>query len=138
MGSNGFEGNGAERIAAIRRYRRLMWVAIGVGVLGFLGLDELGYPFAGLAVYWAGVIAFAGIWKGTSVQLFDERDAALERRTSHATLKLVGGLGLLAFTTLVVLGETTVEVPDLVWGAYLGYSALFLLWGGVYTVLRYR
>jgi hypothetical protein len=138
MSSNGYEGGGADHIAAIRRYRRLMWVAIGAGVLGFLGLDELGYPLAGLAVYWTGVVAFAAIWKGTEVQLFDERDAALERQTSHTTLKLVGVLGLLAFTSLVALGETAIEVPDVVWGAYLGYSALFLLWGVVYTVLRYR
>jgi len=133
------EPAGANHLAKVRRYRRLMYASILVGVVGFLVADEFGYSLVGLAVYWAGIVAFLGIWKGTSVTLFDERDTALERRTSHATIGVVGVVGVLTFTSLVVLGETTtVEVPDPVWTLYLGYAALFGLWGAVYTVLKYR
>jgi len=135
----GASADGTDRLAKIRRYRRLMYASILVGVAGFIAGDELGYPLAGLAVYWAGILSFFGIWKGTSVTLFDERDAALERRASHATIAIVGVIGVLSFTSLVVVGEmATVEVPDLVWNLYLGYAALFALWGAVYTVLKYR
>jgi uncharacterized membrane protein len=134
-----YDADGTNRLARIRRYRRLMYASVLVGVLGFLALDELGYALAGLGVYWAGIVAFLAVWKGTSVTLFDERDTALERRASHATIGVVGALGVLTFTSLVVLGETTtVEVPDAVWTLYLGYAALFVLWGAVYTVLKYR
>ena len=134
-----YDADGANHLAKIRRYRRLMYASILVGVVGFLALDEVGYSLAGLAVYWAGIASFFGIWKGTSVTLYDERDTALERRASHATIGVVGVLGVLTFTSLVVLGETTTtEVPEFVWTLYLGYAALFVLWGAVYTVLKYR
>jgi len=133
------EPAGADHLATIRRYRRLMYASILVGVGAFLLADWLGYSLVGLAVYWAGIVAFFAIWKGTSVTLFDERDTALERRASHATVGIVGVLGVLTFTSMVVLGETTtVEIPDAVWTLYLGYAGLFALWGAVYTVLKYR
>lgn len=137
MSEYGADGTG--RLAKIRRYRRLMYASILVGVVGFLVADELGYSLAGLAVYWAGIVSFFAIWKGTSVTLFDERDTALERRASHATIGVVGVVGVLTFTSLVALSElATVEIPAFVWTLYLGYAGLFVLWGAVYTVLKYR
>jgi uncharacterized membrane protein len=116
-----------------------MYGSILVGVAGFVGGGELGYPLVGLAVYWAGVLGFVAIWKGTSVQLFDERDAALDRRASHVTLQIAGAVGILTMTTLVVLeNATAVMVGERVWGGFLALSALFVLYGVVYTVIRYR
>jgi len=127
------------RLAKRRRYRRLMYASILVGVVGFVVADELGYQLVGLAVYWVGILAFVGIWKGTAIALFDERDVDLERRTSLLTLKIAGGLGVLWMSVLVVLNATTtVDIPDRVWGGFLTLSGLFVLYGAVYLILRYR
>jgi uncharacterized membrane protein len=134
----GTEPNGTRRLHRIRRYRQLMYASIGVGVLGFLVGDSLGYPLVGLVVYWTGILGFLAVWKGTSVELFDERDAALERRASHRTLQIAAVVGLLTMTGLVVTENTGGEVTPLVWGGFLALSTLFVLFGVVYTVLRYR
>lgn len=134
-----YDATGAGRLEKVRRYRRLMVLAVVAGVIGFAVADELGYPLVGLGVYWVGVLAFLAIWKGTSVTLFDERDASLERRASLVTLQVAAFALVLALTTLVVVNETTTtEIPERVWGAYLGISALFVVFGIVYLVLRYK
>jgi uncharacterized membrane protein len=116
-----------------------MYAAVLGGVLGFIGAVELGYQLVGLAVYWGGILTFVGIWKGTSVQIFDERDVSLERRTSLLTFQIAGIVGVLWMSTLVVLNTaTTVEVPARVRGGFLTLSGLFVLYGVVYLVLRYH
>jgi uncharacterized membrane protein len=73
------------------------------------------------------------------VTLFDERDAALERRASHVTLQVAGVVGVLTMTSMVVLEEaTTTGVSERVWGGFLALSGLFVLYGVVYLFLRYR
>lgn len=127
------------QIAKRRRYRRLMYGSVLVGVIAFVAADELGYELVGLAVYWIGILAFVGLWKGTSIQLFDERDVDLERRTSLLTLKIAAVLGVLWMSTMVVLNAaTTITIPERVWGGFLTLSGLFVLYGGVYLFLRYR
>jgi uncharacterized membrane protein len=115
-----------------------MYASVAVGVVGFLLADELGYSLVGLGLYWAGLVAFVGIWKETSVSLFDERDAALERRASHLTLQIAAVVGFVVMTALVVIEEVGGGAPELVWGGFLALSGLFVLFGVVYTVLRYR
>lgn len=131
--------SGYARLAKRRRYRRLMYASILVGVVGFVVADELGYQLIGLAVYWVGILAFVGIWKRTAIELFDERDVDLERRTSLLTLKISGVVGVLWMSVLVVLNaSTTVDIPERVWGGFLTLSGLFVLYGAVYLFLRYR
>ena len=133
------ETPGVNRLAKQRRYRRFMYAAVLGGVLSFIGAVELGYQLVGLAVYWIGILTFVGIWKGTSVQLFDERDVSLERRASLLTFKIAGVVGVLWMSALVVVNTTTnVEVPDRVSGGFLTLSGLFVLYGVVYLVLRYQ
>ncbi|MFB6073077.1 MAG: DUF2178 domain-containing protein [Halobacterium sp.] len=116
-----------------------MYAAVGAGVLGFLAGVELDYPLVGLGVYWLGIGAFLAVWKGTSVELYDERDHELERRASLTTLQIAGVAVLAALTGMVVVEEaTTNEVPTLVVGGFLALSALFLLYGAVCVVYRYR
>lgn len=130
---------GRTRLAKQRRYRRLMYGSLLGGVVGFILADELGYQLVGLAVYWIGILAFVGIWKGTSVQLFDERDVSLERSASLLTLKIAGVVGVLWMSTMVVVNAaTTVDIPDRVWGGFLTLSGLFVLYGVIYLVLRYQ
>lgn len=131
--------SGYARLAKRRRYRRLMYASSLVGVVGFVVADELGYQLVGLAVYWVGILAFVGIWKGTAIELFDERDVDLERRTSLLTLKIAGVVGVLWMSVMVVLNATTtVDIPERVWGGFLTLSGLFVLYGAVYLILRYR
>jgi len=122
-----------------RRYRRLLYASILAGVLGFILADNLGYQLIGLAVYWTGILAFAGLWKGTDVTLFDERDVALERRTSLLTLQVAAVVGLFWMSAIVVLdGTTTADIPDRVSGGFLTLSGLFVLYGVIYLGLRYK
>ena len=139
VSTNDHEPAETGRLAAVRRYRRLMYGCIGVGVGGFLAAVELDFPLVGLAVYWAGILAFFGVWKGTSVTLYDERDLDLERRASLLTLQIAGAVGLLSMTTLVVADQMpSVAVPERAVGGFLTTSALFVVYGVVYTVVRYR
>lgn len=109
------------------------------GVLGFVIAVEVGYQLVGLAVYWVGILVFVGIWKGTSVQIFDERDVSLERSASLLTLKIAGVVGVLWMSALVVVNTATaVEVPDRISGGFLTLSGLFILYGTVYLALRYK
>jgi len=116
-----------------------MYASILVGVVGFVVADEFGYQLVGLAVYWIGILAFVGIWKGTAIELFDERDVDLERRTSLLTLQIAAVVGVLWMSTMVVLNTvTTMDIPDRVLGGFLTLSGLFVLYGAVYLALRYR
>ena len=131
--------DGTDRLAKIRRYRRLMYASILVGVAGFVVGVEFDYPLVGLAVYWAGILGFFVVWRGSSVELFDERDADLERRASHLTVQVAGIVGVLTMTTLVVLGEATdVAVPREVWGGFLALSGQFLVFGIAYGYVKRR
>jgi len=123
----------------IRFYRRLLYGFLAVGVVGFLVVETLGYPLVAVALYWGGLLGMLGVKFGTSVQLFDERDRALERRASNLTLYLVGGALIIAAPAVFALEATgRYEVSPAVSGALLGFSAMFLLFGAVYLAVRYR
>lgn len=119
-------------------YRKLMVGVVVGAVVVALGLRQFGFPLVGEGVYWLGILSFFAIWRGTSMQLFDERDAALERRASHATLLLVGAvlvLGASAARTVTYLGWY--EVPTIVSGVLYGYVGLFVAWAAVYLWFRF-
>lgn len=127
-----------ERLSKVRRYRRLFVGCLVVAVGGFLVGSNLGYPLVGVGVYWAGVLGMLAVWKGTSLQVFDERERALDRRASHVTLT-IAGLALIAGAPgQVVLSELGYELSPLVEGALWGLTAQFAVFGVVYVWLRYR
>lgn len=115
-------------VARRRRYRRLLFGAVGVGVVAGLGLRLLDYPIAGEAVYWLGVLAFLAVWRLSPVRLFDERDEELELRASRLTMTaaavvlVVGASGARLVTHLGVY-----DVPAFVSGVLYGYVGLFVL-----------
>ena len=130
---------GTERIATIRRYRRLMYGSVVVGSLGLVAASRFGYHLLGVGVYWAGVAAFFAIWCGTSVQLFDERDAAIERRASLRTLQVVAAVGIVGIPSAVALAELGhYEMPRELAGAIYGYVGLFAVFAVTYGWTRYR
>jgi uncharacterized membrane protein len=121
-----------------RRYRRLMYLAVIAGVIGFVGASELGYPIVGVATYWLGILAFVGIWKGTSVSVQDERDCDLERRASHVTLLASGFVGILVFPALVALEAATSFTPPAFVDTALGVLvALYATFGVAYGWFKY-
>ena len=131
--------NGRRRLDRIRRYRRLMTGSILVGVVGFLAALQLERPLVGLAVYWVGIVGFVGIWKGASVQLYDERDASLERRASQLTMQVVAVIAILLMAVLVIVEATdAMEVPPRVVGGFLTLSGMGFLYGASYLFIRYR
>lgn len=120
-----------------RTYRRLMILAVLAGTLGFMALYDFGYPLVGVGVYWLGFLAFIGIWRGTSLKLFDERDCDLERRASHVTLTVVALAGILGWPTVEILDQTVGYTPPPEFdGMLLGYAAMFGVFGVVYAGMR--
>lgn len=128
-----------DRLARVKRYRRLMNACLLVGIVGFLAALHVDYPLVGVGVYWTAFLAFLGVWKGTSPDLFDERDRAIERTAGAFTLTafsfvvIFGGPGLMALE----VSETFTAGPT-VRGALYGYAVLFGVFGLAYTILRYR
>lgn len=133
------ESDGHELLAKRQRYRRLFYASIAVAVGGFLAGIYLGYPLVGVTVYWAGILAMLGVWKGTALQLFDEREIALEERASRDSLNLLAFPLILVVPALSVLQEIgyfeiTPRLSGMIWGMLTPY----VVFGVVYAVYRYR
>jgi ABC-type arginine/histidine transport system permease subunit len=116
-----------------------MFGSIAVAVVIGIALRSLDYPLAGEAVYWAGIVAFLAIWRGTPVSLTDERDVALERRASQLTLTLSAViLAVGASAARVATYLDLYDVPTAVRGALYGYVSVFVLFAVSYLWVRYR
>ena len=132
-----------QSIRAGRPYRRLGFGILALGMVSLLVGLFVGRSFAGVAAYAAAVVAgFAVLFyvrfDGT-MALLDEREAALERRASHATFQLFGYLGLFAFVALFLLDASgTREMAEMEVTLLYVYSVLSLSWGAVYVALRIR
>lgn len=122
-----------------RFYRRLMGVCLVAGVLTYIVAIELGYVVIGTIIYWAGFLGMLGIWKMTEIELYDEREQQLELEA--------GGLTLTVFAFVLVLGAPGLaalesvgyyEGSPVLWGAMFGYAVLYLTFGVIYIVYRYR
>lgn len=126
-------------IAKRKRYRRLMFGLLLAGVVGFVAATNLDRPIVGVALYWLGIAGYVAVWKGTSVTLFDERDCALERRASVATLT-VSAIALITFAPAeVVLSEMEIyTAPPVFEGVLYTVSAQGLLFGVFYLWLRIK
>ncbi|NHN59877.1 DUF2178 domain-containing protein [Halorussus sp. JP-T4] len=117
-----------------------MWgfLAGGVG-LGLVLREVLGYPLVSEAVYWLGVLGFLAVAVGSSITLFDERDRALERRASQLTLTLLAPvLAVVASVGRLLPRFTDYALPAEVWYALYGVVAVYVAFGAVYGVLRFR
>jgi uncharacterized membrane protein len=122
-----------------RRTRRLMFGCIAAAVVSFIAVDALGFPVLAVALYWGGFLAFLGVWKFSDVQVYDERDAAIERRASMTTMGIAAIALIFGGPGLSVLDETGVyDSPALLDGAMFGLMCLFGVFAGAYVYHRYR
>jgi uncharacterized membrane protein len=125
-------------LADRRRDRRLFGGLIAAAMLSFLTLDLVGRPIVAVAAYWA-FVAGAIVVLYRSDAIMDERDAALERITSHRTIQVIGGGLLVLAPGIDALAEANVYAPPpLVDGVLLGWVAVFAVWGLAYGVTRLR
>lgn len=125
-------------LADRRRDRRLFGGLIAAAMLSFLTLDLVGQPIAAVAAYWT-FVAGAIIVLYRSDAIMDERDAALERITSHRAIQVIGGGLLVAGPGIDALAEANVyDAPPLVDGVILGWGVVFVVWGVAYGVTRLR
>ena len=129
-----------DRLSKQRLYRRLMLGFIVGGVAIALVLREfLEYPLVGEVVYWLGIVGFFAVWWLSPVELFDERDSALEQQASQITLYVIGAVLVVGATSARVLPRiSAIEIPDaVVYGLY-AYISVFVVWAIAYLSLRYR
>ena len=116
-----------------------MFGSVGSGVAAGLALRAAGYPLAGEVVYWFGIAGFLAVLFGAPVDLFDERDVAIERRASQLTIGVFAFVLVLGASTARLLPRVTdYAVPPAVHGALYGYVALFVVFGIVYGYVRSR
>lgn len=128
-----------QRIDRRKRYRRLMNGSLLVGIIGILAGSYLGQYLAGVLIYWTGFFGMLAIWQFSPVTLYDERDAALERKASYYTLGGLAIAGVLAIPGLVALEtEGVLTLPAGFDGAALLFVAVYALFAVIYIGLRLR
>jgi len=133
------ESSTTDWLSRRQRYRKLMLGAILGAVALSVLLRTFDYHFVGEAVFWLGLVAYGVVWKGTDVQVMDERDWALERRASLTAIQLAGAaliVGASAARLVPLLTDYT--VPAIVSGALYGYVGLFIAFGVAYVWHRRR
>lgn len=130
--------NAEDSLEQRARYRDLMNRLMGVGVAGGIvatvaavfapaGFADA-FLFAGVGVYYLGVLGYAVVWYRTGVRLFDEREARIERRTGQILMLLVTFVGIFGIPADVLLDVTgAVAVPTAVRGAIWGYGFLLVV-----------
>jgi len=126
-----------------QRYNRIIMTVFGIGILAFFAGMLIDRTLVGLVVYavacLSGVVALLYLHFVSSVPLGDERDRQLQDRASGAVINLFAFVGLPAIIGLYLLdGFTGYTIGPRLWGAIWAYAALYLTWGAVYTIYRYR
>ncbi|WP_162224571.1 DUF2178 domain-containing protein [Halorussus amylolyticus] len=126
-----------------RRYRKLIFGLIGVGIVSLLVGMTVEQSLAGLVVYavtvGGGVALTLYFEHLSSIPMQDERERELGERASSITFQLFGYLGLFGFVALLLLDATGQRALGSTAETLLyAYAVITLSWGGIYTVLRYR
>ncbi|UPM42989.1 DUF2178 domain-containing protein [Halocatena salina] len=116
-----------------------MNACISGGIVAYLAGVLSGYVTLGTIIYWAGFLGMVGIWRGTSIELYDEREQQIDREAAGLTLwvfsfvLVLGGPALFALETV-----GSYDMPPELWGAFYAYCVVYLVFGAIYTVHRKR
>lgn len=126
-----------------QRYNRIVTAVFAAGVLCFFIGMALDQYLVGLVVYsvagLSGVTALLYLRFVSPVRLADERQQRLHERASGALVTLVAMVGLPVVIGLYLFDATSYyAISPFLWGAISAVGGLYLLWGGIYAVLRYR
>lgn len=107
-------------------------VAVAASVFAPESISDL-FLFAGLGLAYLGFLGYIGIWLGTGVRLFDERERQIERRAGQIIMLIVITVTLFGLPADLVLDVTgAVAVPPVLRGVIWGYSALSFIMLFVY------
>lgn len=124
------------RFSTRKRYKRLSIASLLVGIVGLLVGSFLDQVVAGVLVYWAGFVGMIVAWRVSPVELYDERDTAIERRASDLTLSVFAIVFVAAAPGGVALEAAgVVELPPEFGGAMWTLFAIYVTFGVVYTYL---
>lgn len=126
-----------------QRYNRLITVVFAIGVAAFFVGMLANQTFAGLIVYavagLAGIASLLYLRFVSSVELADERSRRLHERTSGTVITLVAFVTLPIVIGLYLLDALAVyDIGPTLWGAIFALSGLYLTWGLVYVIYKYR
>jgi hypothetical protein len=133
------ESSTTDWLSKRQTYRRLIFGSVLGGTAVALLLRFLDYPVVGEAVYWVGILTFLAIWKGTEMQLMDERDWELEQRASLTAIQIIAAVAVVgASSARLLTWLTDYTVPVVVWGALYGYIGLAIAFGVAYLWHRSR
>jgi undecaprenyl pyrophosphate phosphatase UppP len=124
-------------------YNRLVYAIVGTGILGLLIGLAINQQFVGTLVYLLGAWIGGGIavvapwWSDTKLQ--DERDYDLHNRASGLAMgiTMVFGVGLVPALYVLDAGEYF-ALTEAMWGAIFLASALFLLYGVCFGIVKRR
>ncbi|WP_144060687.1 hypothetical protein [Salinarchaeum sp. Harcht-Bsk1] len=126
-----------------QRWRVAIYGSFTVGIVALLAGVGIGFDLVGAIGYFLGVTVGGALCVYAcvlgSVTISDERFAAIERRASHYTLLGLAYAGLATFPALFVLEAAgRFAFSEALETLLFAFSALFLVWGAVYTALRIR
>jgi uncharacterized membrane protein len=120
-----------------KRYKRIAYGLLGAGILALwigIAVDRF---VIGVALYWAGGLGMGLVQRFSSVELYDERDNAIERRSSRTTLNVFAYLFVLGTPGGLALQESgVVTLPGEFYGATWTLFGVFVVFGA--SVLYYK
>lgn len=122
-----------------RRYKQLMYGSLIVGIVGLFVGSVVDQFLAGVVVYWAGFVGMIGVWQFSPVDLYDERDTAIERKASDYTLGVFAFVLVVGAPGGIALEESgMLTLPPEFGGAMWALVAVYAVFGVIYTVFRRR
>ncbi|TKX45702.1 MULTISPECIES: DUF2178 domain-containing protein [unclassified Halorubrum] len=113
-----------------KRYKRIAYGLLGAGILALwigIAVDRF---VLGVALYWAGGLGMGLVQRFSPVELYDERDNAIERKASQNTLNVFAYLFVLGAPGGLALHESgVVTLPGEFYGAMLTLFGVYVVFG---------
>ncbi|RLM52246.1 DUF2178 domain-containing protein [Halorubrum sp. Atlit-28R] len=113
-----------------KRYKRIAYGLLGAGILALwigIAVDRF---VLGVALYWAGGLGMGLVQRFSPVELYDERDNAIERKASQNTLNVFAYLFVLGAPGGLALHESgVVTLSGEFYGAMLTLFGVYVVFG---------